>query len=42
MSTYLQAYLDQIIARGNEDMALSIQKTALDFSKNYLDSFSFL
>ena len=41
MSTYLQAYLDQIIARGNEDMALSIQKTALDFSKNYLDSFSY-
>ncbi len=41
MSTYLQAYLDQIIERGNDDMAASIKKTATEFTENYLDSFSF-
>lgn len=41
MSTYLQAYLDRIIERGNHDMATSIEKTATEFTTNYLDSFSF-
>ena len=41
MSTYLQAYIDEIKNRGNEDMATSIQKTATEFTHNYLDTFSF-
>lgn len=41
MGSYLKAYLDKIIARGNVDMATSIQKTATDFARNYLDTFSF-
>jgi len=41
MSTYLQAYLDQIIERGNMDMAMSIKKTAMEFTQDYLDGFSF-
>ena len=41
MSTYLQAYVDEIISRGNIDMASSIKKTATDFTHNYLDTFSF-
>lgn len=41
MSTYLQAYIDEIIHRGNEDMAASIKRTATEFTHSYLDTFSF-
>ena len=41
MSTFLNAYLDVIRRRGNADMANSIQKTATEFTRDYLDTFSF-
>ena len=41
MATYLKSYIDTILSRGNTDMASSIEKTASDFTKDYLDSFSF-
>lgn len=42
MSTYLNAYISEVKSRGNLDMADSIYKTAVDFSGNYLNSFSFI
>jgi len=41
MASYLNAYLAEIRRRGNSDMATSIQKTATDFTRDYLDTFSF-
>lgn len=41
MPSYLKAYVNEIISRGNESMAKSIEKTATDFTRDYLDSFSF-
>lgn len=41
MASYLNAYVNEIKNRGNEDLAISIKKTATDFTKNYLDNFSF-
>jgi hypothetical protein len=41
MASYLKAYTDKILKRGNQDMAMSITKTAQNFTKDYLDTFSF-
>lgn len=41
MASYLKAYTDKILKRGNIDMATSITKTAQNFTKDYLDTFSF-
>lgn len=42
MGTYLNAYVSKIEGRGNITMASSIKETAENFSKNYLDTFSFI
>lgn len=41
MPSYLKSYLNKILSRGNTDMAKSIEKTATEFTQNYLDTFSF-
>ncbi len=38
---YLKTYLGKITARGNENLAKSISKTAEDIGKSYISSFSF-
>lgn len=40
--TYLQVYLDELIGRGNEKMAKSIEITAKDFAREELRDFSFV
>ncbi len=40
-NSYLQAYLNEIAGRGNPAMAESIRKTAEDFARENLDTFSF-
>lgn len=39
--SYLESYLAELTSRGNESMADSIRKTAVEFTNNNLDAFSF-
>ena len=41
MSSFLKSYINTIACRGQQELAESIKSTASDFSKDYLDSFSF-
>lgn len=41
MASYLNAYVNVIKERGNEDLAISIKNTANEFTRSYLDAFSF-